>query len=107
MKLSTLLIVLAIPTALVLTGGCGGEEKHASHSGTGMKDKSTHQTHETVKIAQKTCPVMKGKIDPKVYVEHNGRKIYFCCPGGCKEKFAKDPKKYIKIVDAEIKKGSV
>jgi YHS domain-containing protein len=28
-------------------------------------------------------------------VEHNGKTYYFCC-GGCDQKFAKDPEKYLK-----------
>jgi YHS domain-containing protein len=61
-------------------------------------------TVKTAEIAQKTCPVMGGKIDPKVYVEYKDRKIYFCCPG-CEKAFNKDPEKYVKKVDAEIAKA--
>lgn len=45
-------------------------------------------------IQQTTCPVMGGKIDPKVYTDYNGRRVYFCCPG-CIEKFRKSPEKYL------------
>ena len=53
-------------------------------------------------IAQKTCPVMGGPIDPKMFTEHEGRRIYFCC-AACIEKFKADPEKYIAKVDAELK----
>ena len=45
-------------------------------------------------IEQKTCPVMEGPINKELYIEYKGKKVYFCCPG-CKEKFEKEPEKYI------------
>jgi len=57
-------------------------------------------------IAQKLCPVMGDPIDPKIYVDYNGRRIYFCC-NACPPKFKADPEKYIKIVDEELKKAGV
>lgn len=46
--------------------------------------------------AQTTCPVMKGnKINPKMYVDADGYRIYVCC-GGCKKAIKADPEKYIK-----------
>lgn len=41
------------------------------------------------------CPVMGAKNNPKLYVDHNGQRIYFCCPG-CIDAFKKDPGKYLK-----------
>lgn len=49
---------------------------------------------------QVACPVMGGEIDPEVFVEHKGAKIYFCCKG-CDAKFQKDPAKY----EAGLKKA--
>jgi YHS domain-containing protein len=43
---------------------------------------------------QVTCPVMGGQINLDVYVEHKGKKVYFCCPA-CKGKFESDPEKYV------------
>lgn len=42
---------------------------------------------------QVTCPVTKKVVDPKVSIEHNGEKVYFCCTG-CVGKFKSDPSKY-------------
>jgi Cu(I)/Ag(I) efflux system membrane fusion protein len=44
---------------------------------------------------QSTCPVMGGKIDRKVFADHEGKRVYFCCPG-CIEEFGKDPARYIR-----------
>ena len=49
---------------------------------------------------QATCPVMGGKIDKAVYVDFEGKRVYFCCKG-CPPEFNKDPAKYIKKLEAE------
>ena len=56
---------------------------------------------ETAVIEQKTCPVMGAPISPDIYVDYEGRRIYFCCLS-CVEAFKKDPEKYVEKVDAEI-----
>jgi len=53
-------------------------------------------------IAQKACPVTGDPIDPKVYTDYNDRRVYFCC-SACETTFKKDPAKYLKIVDDQIK----
>lgn len=45
-----------------------------------------------------TCPVMGHEIEKSEAagsIEHDGKTYYFCC-AGCKEKFEKNPEKYIK-----------
>jgi YHS domain-containing protein len=48
----------------------------------------------SAEIEQTICPVMKGAINKNLFTEYNGKKVYFCC-AGCKEKFEKEPEKYI------------
>ncbi|GEM_PF-454534 len=55
-------------------------------------------------IAQKICPVMGDPINPKIYVDYNGRRVYFCC-NACPSLFKKDPEKYLKIVDEQLQKA--
>ena len=43
---------------------------------------------------QTICPVMGDKIDKNIFVEYQGKKVYFCCPE-CKGKFEKEPEKYL------------
>ncbi len=50
--------------------------------------------------AQKICPIMGNKILKSEYVDHEGKRIYFCC-SGCKSTFLKDPGKYIKEMEAK------
>jgi len=46
-------------------------------------------------IVQTTCPVMVGnKIDPNIYTEYRGKRVYFCC-AKCKAAFESNPEKYL------------
>ncbi|RJR38560.1 MAG: YHS domain-containing protein [Deltaproteobacteria bacterium] len=41
------------------------------------------------------CPVMGGKkINPNLFTDYNGKRIYFCCPP-CLEAFKKNPEQYL------------
>ena len=54
--------------------------------------KQQAQISDTV---QRTCPVMEdNKIDPSIFTEYKGKKVYFCCPS-CKTAFSKNPEKYL------------
>ena len=44
------------------------------------------------------CAVMGGKIDKKAYIDYKGKRVYFCCPS-CKDKFNKEPEKYMKKLE--------
>ncbi len=48
----------------------------------------------SAEIEQTICPVMEGAINKNIFTEYKGKKVYFCC-AGCKEKFEKEPEKYI------------
>jgi YHS domain-containing protein len=50
--------------------------------------------------SQETCPVSGGKIDKAAFVDHEGQRVYFCCPG-CIAKFQADPAKYLAAFKAE------
>ena len=102
MNLKTLLIVLMIGCAAMITLiGCEKKEPavtqdHSDHTGMAdgmMMDHAMAVVDDT--IAQKTCPVMDGNpIDPEVFIEYQGKKVYFCC-ADCKEKFLENPEEYI------------
>ena len=57
-------------------------------------------TLDKATIPQTTCPVMGGKINKNLFVEHGGKRIYACCPG-CLPELKKDPAKYIKKLEDE------
>jgi YHS domain-containing protein len=72
--------------------GCSKKEEPAGASGTQTVQTVTAQAEE--QIEQKTCPVMEGPINPEIFVEYQGKKVYFCCPS-CKDEFQKAPEKYL------------
>lgn len=43
---------------------------------------------------QITCPVMGEDIDPKIFTDYKGQRIYFCCKA-CPPKFKTNPNKYL------------
>jgi len=60
-------------------------EQHAAAAERAVAEPGTQQT---------VCPVMGNPIDPAVFVEYQGKKVYFCCRG-CDKEFMKDPQKYL------------
>jgi YHS domain-containing protein len=44
---------------------------------------------------QEKCPVMGYPINEQYHVDHEGKRIYFCC-SACPQEFQKDPGKYLK-----------
>lgn len=49
---------------------------------------------------QTHCPVLNEPIDKKVFIDHNGKRIYFCC-SGCIENFKKNPEKYLEKMEKQ------
>ena len=87
----TIILMAAFMAAAVLLIGCSSEEPATTPpSGTDGGEA----------IAQTTCPVMGGPIDKGIFVEHGGRKVYFCCQM-CVATFQKDPGKYLAKLDAQ------
>ncbi len=81
---------VALLVVAILIAGCGKKEAAAPIDENGKP------------IAQKLCPVTGDPIDPKIFVDQDGRRIYFCC-NACPPVFKKDPAKYLKIVDEQLK----
>jgi len=55
-----------------------------------------------VSAGNKICPVTGEKVDGKTTYEYQGKIYNFCCPA-CIDEFKKDPEKYIKKVEEELK----
>ena len=101
-KLTTILMVVIVSAAVtMLLTGC--KDKPAEPVPTAMQDHQGHEhdmdmtdaaSGEGVQTEQTTCPVMGAKINKDIFVEYEGKKVYFCCPG-CEETFLKDTEKYI------------
>ena len=67
--------------------------QHAGHT-PAQHTASTAPVATKPATVQETCPVMGGPINPDIFVEYKGQKVYFCCKG-CDQKFREDPEKYI------------
>ncbi len=78
--------------ALFIVAGC----KQKGSAGLAGPDKKATVSAK----AQTTCPVMGGAINKSIYADHDGKRVYFCCPG-CGPAFKKDPEKYIKKLEDE------
>jgi YHS domain-containing protein len=58
-------------------------------------DKVAEQRKALANLAkvQVTCPVSGKPVDPKMFTEKDGKKVYFCCPN-CKPKYEAEPAQY-------------
>ena len=90
-----LTIVLLVGVAVTVFGVVGGCKKETPQPAQEAAAAGTE-------IAQKLCPVMGNPINPEIYLDYQGRRIYFCCPM-CPETFEKDPEKYLKKLDEQMK----
>jgi len=88
-----LFLIVVTVAGLALPAGCRKEPAKPTPEGPAQAGQA---------ITQTTCPVMGNPIDPDVYADHQGRRIYFCCQV-CKATFEKDPEKYVAKVDEELK----
>jgi len=83
--------VAATVLAGLLIAGTTWAEKGHEHN--------TSKVEEAKITPQTTCPVMGGKINKDLYVDHDGKRVYVCCKG-CVDAVKKDPQKYIKKLEA-------
>ena len=106
------IVVGMLLTFLLAVQGCKKEEptaqqppKPASMDQAATVAKDTAETaQETAPVAttevtdaveQTICPVMDGNpINKALFVEYEGKKVYFCCEE-CKGKFLADPAQYM------------
>jgi len=95
---------LVLAAGLLVTG-CKNESPPATKSETPAPAKTPEgapaPAPAPVPIAQKLCPVTGDPIDPKIYIDYNGRRVYFCCEM-CPPVFKKDPEKYLKKLDEQM-----
>ncbi|MHC4166058.1 MAG: YHS domain-containing protein [Planctomycetota bacterium] len=110
--MAVLLVVGFTFVGLTMLIGCGKDESPSEPNAVSSEHDHDHgpggHTHEHAETAmtsgagkeiagaeQTTCPVMEGnKINKQYFVEYEGKKVYFCCPG-CDKKFLAAPEKYI------------
>ena len=81
-------LIILVSVSLVFALGC-----MPAPAGDGAKDEKKPKL-------QTACPIMGGKIDKKLFVDHGGKRIYVCCPG-CIGAVKKDPQKAIDKLEAQ------
>jgi len=102
---TALYLVMAGALALaagLLASGCKEPSSQAPGPGAVKSENPSEGAPPAAAIAQKLCPVTDDPIDPKLYVDYQGRRVYFCCEM-CPPKFKKDPEKYLKKLDEQMK----
>ncbi|MBU1260999.1 MAG: YHS domain-containing protein [Planctomycetes bacterium] len=80
-------LTLLIAICLLVIAGCQKKTEPAAPA-------AEANAAVSAAVEQTMCPVMGGVINKDLFVEYQGKKVYFCC-GQCKGDFEKDPEKYI------------
>ncbi|MGB8225848.1 MAG: YHS domain-containing protein [Sedimentisphaerales bacterium] len=87
---SIVLLMIVLIIGVVSVNGC---KKQPSPSPAPVASES--QTQPAAPAAEQTiCPVMGGPVNKDIFVEYQGKKVYFCCEA-CKAEFNKEPEKYL------------
>jgi YHS domain-containing protein len=91
-------LAVCVSAGIFVIGAMPVEKGMPSNQGTETVAPVASEAQSGKKLKpQTTCPVMGVEIDKKVFVDYNGKRVYFCCPG-CIETFKKDPAKYLKVL---------
>ncbi len=89
--------------ALVTLNGCNKSEPETTEPANDtmnqeMSKMETAADDMEMEVAsateQTTCPVMGAPIDKNIFVEYEGKKVYFCCES-CETKFKENPEMYV------------
>ncbi len=72
----------------------GGEAMPSGHQHGGEMVMPEAPAPGASATVQTTCPVMGGPIDPNVFIEYKGKRVYFCCRG-CDDQFLANPERYL------------
>ncbi|MHC4247876.1 MAG: hypothetical protein ACYS9X_01980 [Planctomycetota bacterium] len=91
-------ILGSLVVGAVLVAGCGKKETPAPAPHGGDRAAAVKPVVKPAGGQQTTCAVMGGKINKKIYADHDGKRVYFCC-NGCVSAFKADPVKYLKKLD--------
>jgi len=110
----TTIVVTGLPLAALAQHDHAGHDGQGDHHPAGQADSPRDPEHAPSKdhpqaakssdgaeLKQKTCPVMGRPIDKDVFIEYEGRKVYFCCKG-CDKKFKESPNKYLPALYKQI-----
>ena len=81
------MIILLLLAGMILSAGFISAEEE-------KKEAAKPDAEKAVKFKKQTvCPIMGNEINPEVFADIQGQRVYFCCEG-CIDKFREDPEKY-------------
>ena len=89
MRILKIMIVMLIMVTLMTMSYSCKKSKDTSKVST-----TPAPTNVTASNVQMTCPVEGGKIDKSVYVDYQGKRVYFCCSTTAKSKTASFESQY-------------
>jgi YHS domain-containing protein len=81
--LGSLVVFVGLVLGVLVLAGCQKE-----------KPAVQQPAKQAVAGEQTICPVMGNPIDKNIFVEYQGKKVYFCCKG-CPDIFKANPEKYL------------
>ena len=101
-----LLVAFSVKATVDCGKGCCGAAAADPSCGAAAQGQScpvaakdtTAPASKSVTTPQTTCPVMGGPINKKIFVDYQGKRVYFCC-SDCPAEFNKDPGKYVKKLE--------
>ena len=85
--------VVGLLIVVGLLAACGGEQP-APQAPTSSEGTPAATGAEGRQVAQASCPVMDLPINKEIFVDYEGKRVYFCCPA-CPSKFNADPERYL------------
>lgn len=98
MKLFTTFLTGALLVGATVSSAGEMKMHDHDHQSKGMESVATPDSTD-VKLSdegtQKTCPVMGNPVDKNIFIDYQGKRIFFCC-ASCKKTFPKEPEKYLK-----------
>lgn len=89
-----LIRIFAIVLAALASGSIASASVASVQGGDPSPTKSPQAVSASAGVTNTMCPVMEGEpVDPEIFIEHEGRRIYLCCDL-CVEKFRANPARY-------------
>ena len=103
-KLISIMVIAGLfMLAPIMLTGCEESEPDSTEPAAmemdhNMAEPETVMAETAVQAASATeqtlCPVMDAPINKDLFVDYQGKKVYFCC-GGCEKLFKENPEKYL------------
>jgi YHS domain-containing protein len=105
MKAKVVLLSLIVLSVCLISVAAQAQEQNKKP----MMNQMPKQSGQAMNVGNMICPVdgiKMGDMGAGMQYEYKGKVYNFCC-AACLEAFKKDPEKYVKIVDQEMKQNKM